>query len=578
MHFLLPNKKRSWEQLKSTPNLFSALFGTLAVLQLLFLLWLNLTQLPYHLGYDASCDYLRAYEMYRQGTLFPENWHDTTTSHLDAPGPLAALLLHIVPNLFTAFGLANCVFLLGMVGFFWLILRELNVSLWASFLGISLLLCPNYVIVANSNDLGYAACLLTSMQSYSGKFVLAFCFLWLWLVFANRKKWKAYHTGALVFCIFGCFVTGLSSGYFLAAYLLLPTLAVSFALWLMREDHRWLLGPHTALTLGSLAAVAAGKLFAEHVIGFVSKDSSMALIPLSELADNLLAALEGWFSLSAALPPNDWTTVFSSKGLLYLLGAVVTIFLLGALAVGCLQLMHTIRRTCAGESVSISSGVVLLTITMLTNLLMLGLLNTRYGSSTYEDRYLIMVYCLSILLLAHLLSEGGLHLWIFRAMTVVLLLCLTIRTAASDIAYTNTKINTSLMDAITATADALPSPVVFTCTETDEYNLMLRNMRCYDLAHVYKPIKSGVGDAVTLHERYQGEADAASIPWRIHFPHWGDYSYYDTAEEYSGPIVLIAEPLCFEALPTSLQEEFTFYSALNDDLAVYTCAINVLGV
>ena len=36
MHFLLPNKKRSWEQLKSTPNLFSALFGTLAVLQLLF--------------------------------------------------------------------------------------------------------------------------------------------------------------------------------------------------------------------------------------------------------------------------------------------------------------------------------------------------------------------------------------------------------------------------------------------------------------------------------------------------------------------------------------------------------------
>ena len=52
------------------------------------------------------------------------------------------------------------------------------------------------------------------------------------------------------------------------------------------------------------------------------------------------------------------------------------------------------------------------------------------------------------------------------------------------------------------------------------------------------------------------------------FPHWGDYTYYDTAEEYSGPIVLIAEPLCFEALPTSLQEEFTFYSALNDDLAV----------
>lgn len=578
MHFLLPNKKRSWEQLKSTPNLFSALFGTLAVLQLLFLLWLNLTQLPYHLGYDASCDYLRAYEMYRQGTLFPENWHDTTTSHLDAPGPLAALLLHIVPNLFTAFGLANCVFLLGMVGFFWLIMQELKIPRWASFLGVSLLLSPNFVTVINSNDLGYASCLLTSMQSYSGKFVLAFCFLWLWLVFANRKKWKAYHTGALVFCIFGCFVTGLSSGYFLAAYLLLPTLAVSFALWLMREDHRWLLGPHTALTLGSLAAVAAGKLFAEHVIGFVSKDSSMALIPLSELADNLLAALEGWFSLSAALPPNDWTTVFSSNGFLYLLGSVVAIILLGALGISCLQLLRSLCRPSARDMAFVSPGAVLLSITVLTNLLMLGLLNTRYGNSTYEDRYLIMVYCLSMLLLAHLLKESGLQRWIFRAVAGILFLCLTVRTVTADIAYTNTKINIPLMDAVTATVDTLPSPVIFTCTETDQYILMFRNMRCYDVAHVYKPIKAGPDDAVTLNKRYQSEADASGIAWKNGFHHWGDYTYYDTAEEYSGPIVLIAEPLCFEALPTSLQEEFTFYSALNDDLAVYTCAINVLGV
>ena len=43
------------------------LLGVLAGAQLLFLFWLNLTQLRYHLGYDASCDYLRAAEMYRQG-------------------------------------------------------------------------------------------------------------------------------------------------------------------------------------------------------------------------------------------------------------------------------------------------------------------------------------------------------------------------------------------------------------------------------------------------------------------------------------------------------------------------------
>ncbi len=67
------------------------LLGVLAGAQLLFLFWLNLTQLRYHLGYDASCDYLRAAEMYRQGKLFPDHWRDTTTSHLDSPVPLAAL-------------------------------------------------------------------------------------------------------------------------------------------------------------------------------------------------------------------------------------------------------------------------------------------------------------------------------------------------------------------------------------------------------------------------------------------------------------------------------------------------------
>ena len=60
------------------------LLGVLAGAQLLFLFWLNLTQLRYHLGYDASCDYLRAAEMYRQGKLFPDHWRDTTTSHLDS--------------------------------------------------------------------------------------------------------------------------------------------------------------------------------------------------------------------------------------------------------------------------------------------------------------------------------------------------------------------------------------------------------------------------------------------------------------------------------------------------------------
>lgn len=359
------------------------LLGVLAGAQLLFLFWLNLTQLRYHLGYDASCDYLRAAEMYRQGKLFPDHWRDTTTSHLDSPVPLAAL--------------------------------------------------------------------------------------------------------------------------------------------------------------------------------------------------------DGWFALLVALPLTEDVTVFSQDGILYLFGAAIALALLGALGIGCCRLIRLVRARADGGKAGApltpaALGILLLSTIALANLLMLSLLNTRYGNATYEDRYLILMYCASMLVFVALLSQSGLRRWLVRALVAAFALCLLVRTAAADAAYTATRIRTGLMDAISSTAASLPSPVVFTCTVTDEYNLMMRNMRCYDLSHVYKPIRSGEEDSPTLNERYRDEADAQGIAWNDNFDHWGDYIYYDNADDYAGPITLLAEPACFEALPDSLRSEFTFYTALNDDLAVYTCNENLLGL
>lgn len=368
-----------------TPSMrrLTILLGVLAGAQLLFLFWLNLTQLRYHLGYDASCDYLRAAEMYRQGKLFPDHWRDTTTSHLDSPVPLAAL--------------------------------------------------------------------------------------------------------------------------------------------------------------------------------------------------------DGWFALLVALPLTEDVTVFSRDGILYLFGAAIALALLGALGIGCCRLIRLIRARADGGKAGApltpaALGILLLSIIALANLLMLSLLNTRYGNATYEDRYLILMYCASMLVFVALLSQSGLRRWLVRALVAAFALCLLVRTAAADAAYTATRIRTGLMDAISSTAASLPSPVVFTCTVTDEYNLMMRNMRCYDLSHVYKPIRSGEEGSLTLNERYRDEADAQGIAWNDNFDHWGDCIYYDNADEYAGPITLLAEPACFEALPDSLRSEFTFYTALNDDLAVYTCNENLLGL
>ena len=296
-----------------------------------------------------------------------------------------------------------------------------------------------------------------------------------------------------------------------------------------------------------------------------------------------LAALDGWFALLVALPLTEDVTVFSQDGILYLFGAAIALALLGALGIGCCRLIRLIRSQADGGKAGApltpaALGILLLSTIALANLLMLSLLSTRYGNATYEDRYLILMYCASMLVFVALLSQSGLRRWLVRALVAAFALCLLVRTAAADAAYTATRIRTGLMDAISSTAASLPSPVVFTCTVTDEYNLMMRNMRCYDLSHVYKPIRSGEEGSLTLNVRYRDEADAQGIAWNDNFDHWGDCICYDNADEYAGPITLLAEPACFEALPDSLRSEFTFYAALNDDLAVYTCNENLLGL
>ena len=64
------------------------------------LIFINLTQMKYHMGFDASSYYLKALEMYKQGTIFVKNWTDQTTLYFDSAVPLAAFLMNIFKNIF----------------------------------------------------------------------------------------------------------------------------------------------------------------------------------------------------------------------------------------------------------------------------------------------------------------------------------------------------------------------------------------------------------------------------------------------------------------------------------------------
>ena len=63
--------------------------------QVFMLAVFNLTQMQYHMGFDASSYYLKAMEMAKQGTPFIKEWVDQTTLYFDAAVPFEIGRAHV---------------------------------------------------------------------------------------------------------------------------------------------------------------------------------------------------------------------------------------------------------------------------------------------------------------------------------------------------------------------------------------------------------------------------------------------------------------------------------------------------
>ncbi len=545
-------------------TLLTAALLALLLCQLSFLLWLNLTQLRFHMGYDASTEYYRAFEMYRQGRLMPANWRDTTVLQLDAPVALAALLLHAVPDLFTAYGLANSVYLLLFVITGWKALRRLGCSTLPALLALNLLLCPHLVELSNRNDLGYISCMLTSGGYYLGMFVTFFLLIWSWCRLAEERPLQG---GDVVLCVLtaaSLYICCVSRGFYPGLMLAVP--AALCCLWeAMRKNSLRALFTRRLLFAGALLlCMLAGKYTSSRILGFVSREEILELTLLSALWDNVRAVLSGYLRLLNALPYPDSVEALSWKSLTYLSGLAI------AAAAFPAGLCRTVRALRGREEVSPLPAAL-----FFWNLLLLCPITVTYGSAIFEERYLIVVFLSSVLCLAMYAEERAERLGMLL-LTAALLLCAAWRDVQGDRAYAETRIDTARLDAVAETVGALPSPVVYyDCAELTDDIFTLRNMRCWDTGHVYRDIWRE-GSVVNAHWRQEEDTEGLS-PYDYYFV-WGDSDRYSLRSEWTGPITLVIQDECFAALPAALREEFTLVRVLWDGLAVYTAESNVLGL
>lgn len=518
---------------------------------------LDMTVLPAYSDFDASSDFLRAAEMYRQGRIMPEHWVDTTMLHLDGSVPLAALLMGVTHDVFTAYGIANILLTALLLFAADRGLHAMGLSPMLRALGCNLLLCPYMMGRTEVNLLNYYTCVLGSAAYYLGIVILIFGCVWLWNSPECRdpKRYGRMAAGAAL-CL-GAFISGVSRGVYLSMTCILPLLLC--AVFFRDEKRRARLCWFGTLTVCNLA----GKILTSRVLHFASRDSNVTLTNGNGVVQNLGAMLRGWFSLLDAMPEAGNIEVISRESVVWLPGAAVAILLLVCAVSGGVR---AIRTLCREEP----DGFLLPGVLFVWNVSVLLLTNSSYSGS-FEDRYLLVVFMPALMCLLTALREGGKN--VLLLLVAALGVCVGIRDVKGDVTVREVGYDTAWMEEAIAAADECPAPVVYYISKSD--GLAVRYLRPMDENHVYRDIWNRDGSGVVVPERWKdGRGWVSSVSVN---PPWGDDTRYIYAEEWDGPIRLIAADREIELLPQMLKEQFRPVKELSCGLLVYEADSNVLG-
>ena len=534
LHDFLPHapRPRSWfaaERSELSAMGRPARFGTaaLAVLlaaQLAFLCWCNLTQWTNHLDGDSSTQILKVMEMTKAGSLSLPNWNDTTSLLLDTPLMLAALLMPLFGNAFTAYGAGNILLLAAFVYALWQLLRRASCPLPLRLTALFLLLTP----YSYTEVLGYANCMVVQSAHYLMR-ALYMAYLLYALVQLERREKGFGHLVTWLFTLgLGAWIA-LSSGLFLLLLVLLPVIAGFVLRAFAANRPRLLLGPGAAFLALNLLGFGAGYFVQRYVIHFASRDAVIAWNSYTEFLPNLSKVVQGYFKLTNALPAEGGVTVLSGRGIAFGIAFVAAMAVPAGVLVCLWRFAH--RSAAARGAASSVRGLLfacLLGIVGVDTLILTGA-SLAYGEQVYESRYLIFLFAAGVLLLALCLPwlkrAGGLY-----APAVVLLAGVAAANAfLCDAGYiASPTYDFSTAQAVTAALDeAYPDVRVVYMVSNDHDRKVLR---LADQSKVYRMVSSSYNP--------------------------GDYTYYQDGAGLENGSLLLATDKQYAAMNPELAARF----------------------
>lgn len=518
------------------------------VIQALVLVYINLTQMKYHMGYDASSYYLKALEMYKQGTIFITNWTEQTTLYFDSPVPLAALLMNIFHDVFISYGVANLIIDLCIFVVVWKIFEKLSIEYMVRLIIFNILLCP-YVVAdfTNDNDANYFSSLITSGAWYGVKLMISLLFMYMFIVLSDKKQTGIKDRILIGITIVLCFISGVSSGYYLAVTILIPAFFCGVMEMCVENEWRKIVSSKMIFTYANAVAIVIGKYIAEHVLLFASKDNEEVLVSLSGFWSNLGSIFLGYLGLLNSLPNGTTQGALEVNGVIYLCGFGIAI-------VGIIGLVVFITRAIREKDAEYNNFI--FPMVVISNVAMFTLLFTTYGGDVFERRYwAIPFYCIAICTAMWINNLDKKKIFTYLGCVMLIGMSL-LYTMYSDRKYISTKVDVGAYDEVVAQTDNMGVDLVYFYGK--EYEIFARNMRVYDSSKIYKQL--------TINEN--GDK---------YVPHWGDYWYYDYAAEYPEGVVLISNGGTIESLPEDIKTSLNWVADTSIG-QIYFVETNILGL
>ena len=529
----------------------------LLIVQFLVLVYFNLKLNAQHVDYDSSWVYLKAALVWKEKTFISSNWSDTTNPFFDLSLPLASLLYGITGRLFFSYGISTLTVLLGIIASVFFILKRFNVNIIGILTVLNLILCP---FLTNGFDpvieLGYFNCVLVGPSHYGLRTLIVLLIILEYLNIQQRKKIDFVFFLSIALC----FVSGMSSGVYLIAMIILPILAFLFECMFIKNEFKVFVKKESLYTYICLVFVILGKLFASRILNIQIRDSGKKWTSVVDFWTNIGAPIQGLFKLLEIFPVDETdVSVLSARGIAVVLPLFILFVIFLAFIFASVSIYQKIK-----EKTGTVPEVLFLINVVFVHFVVFGFMNVQYGLAVFEERYLIPAFFVLVILVGIFIRNIKMDLLVSRFILIGLFISIFAINIISDINYAGYSNNYDYMMHIKDIAQRENVGLVYFYGEDSADNmldvLMCRNLRAIDVDRVYKYAST-----------------------KGYFKHSGDYLYYEDNSGYEGDILLIVysdkkeiiKDYIFEQLELIEEDDvFAIYKGKNNPI---DCVVGING-